>query len=210
MGRILDPENRFFQAVSWLSDLLGLSLLWIFLSLPLFTCGAASAALYDSVTACVLPRKSGAFARFFRVFRQSFQASVLPSLIWAALAFAAWAGGRVLFFMSAAGEAAATVELVIFCILLIIPAGVLLWQFPLFSRGVTALKELTGESFRLAMLYLLRTLIVIAGAGLAVWAVWYWWIPALITPVLFTSVQSWLMEPVFRKERPDSPAYRKH
>ena len=157
-----------------------------------------------------LPRKSGAFARFFRVFRQSFQASVLPSLIWAALAFAAWAGGRVLFFMSAAGEAAATVELVIFCILLIIPAGVLLWQFPLFSRGVTALKELTGESFRLAMLYLPRTLIVIACAGLAVWAVWYWWIPALIAPVLFTSVQSWLLEPVFRKELPDSPAFRKH
>ena len=45
MGRILDPENRFFQAVSWLSDLLGLSLLWIFLSLPLVTCGAATAAL---------------------------------------------------------------------------------------------------------------------------------------------------------------------
>lgn len=195
MGRILDPENRFFQAVSWLSDLLGLSLLWIFLSLPLFTCGAASAALYDSVTDCVLPRRSGAFTRFFRVFRKSFKAAAVPSLIWAALAFAVWAGGRVLVFMSAAGEAAATVELVIFCILLIIPAG---------------LKELTGESFRLAMLYLPRTLIVIACAGLAVWAVWYWWIPALIAPVLFTSVQSWLLEPVFRKELPDSPAFRKH
>ena len=60
------------------------------------------------------------------------------------------------------------------------------------------------------MLYLPRTLIVIACAGLAVWAVWYWWIPALIAPVLFTSVQSWLLEPVFRKELPDSPAFRKH
>ena len=51
---IFDPENGFFRTLSRMVDVVGLSLLWVALSLPLVTFGPACAALYHTVTHCVL------------------------------------------------------------------------------------------------------------------------------------------------------------
>ena len=47
---IFDPENGFFRTLSRMVDVVGLSLLWVVLSLPLVTFGPACAALYHTVT----------------------------------------------------------------------------------------------------------------------------------------------------------------
>ena len=60
-----------------LTDVLALSLLWTFLSLPLFTLGAATTALYDSVAHCVRGGEAPPYARFFRAFKAEFKLSAL-------------------------------------------------------------------------------------------------------------------------------------
>ncbi len=52
-GSIFNPENKFWQTLDHLADLLILSLLWLLCSLPLVTAGAATTALYDAAAHCL-------------------------------------------------------------------------------------------------------------------------------------------------------------
>ena len=66
---IFDPENGFFRTLSRMVDVVGLSLLWVALSLPLVTFGPACAALYHTVTHCVACQGDSTYLTFFRSFR---------------------------------------------------------------------------------------------------------------------------------------------
>ena len=48
--KLFDPTALFWRWMSTLADVLLLSLLWFFTSLPLLTLGAATTALYDAST----------------------------------------------------------------------------------------------------------------------------------------------------------------
>lgn len=49
----LIPNNWFWRNVARVGDLIGLSVCWMICSLPLFTAGAATVALYDATVHCV-------------------------------------------------------------------------------------------------------------------------------------------------------------
>ena len=78
---LFNPEAPFWRLMSSLVDLLALSLLWVFTSLPLVTLGPATAALYDAAARCVRQGKSGALARYFSTFRRELKQGALLSLI---------------------------------------------------------------------------------------------------------------------------------
>ena len=53
MNRLFDPQNLLFQALSWMVDLVGISLFWAILCLPVVTIVPATAALYHTAALCL-------------------------------------------------------------------------------------------------------------------------------------------------------------
>ena len=68
MGEFFNPEKGIWVWLSTLVDVLGLSIFWACLCLPVVTIGPATAALYYTVVKCVRGRESGTFGYFFRSF----------------------------------------------------------------------------------------------------------------------------------------------
>lgn len=66
--QIFNPENLFFRILARGVDLVGLSLLWILLCMPVITIGPASAALYFTVVKVFRHKKDEAFKTYLRAF----------------------------------------------------------------------------------------------------------------------------------------------
>ena len=100
MGSFFNPEKGIWAWLSTAVDIVGLSIAWLFLCLPLVTAGPATAALYHAVVLYVRPREQGAFKDFFRSFRRNLRVGAAATLVClaagAALAAGTGAGAGVL------------------------------------------------------------------------------------------------------------------
>lgn len=203
MGKFFNPEKGIWGWLSTLVDVAGLSLLWMLLCLPVVTAVPATAALYYAVVKCVRRRESGAFRAYMRAFRDNLKTGLLTGLILlpaAALLLAVhhiarWYGiraGGVLYLLYVAQYFA-----------LMIPAGVLCWLFPLLGRFDCNVKNLFGTAFRLTMVHLPSTVVIVLLTAQAVaLCVALWW-PVVFVPVVAMLLASLFTERVFRKYAPE-------
>ena len=90
MEEFFNPEKGIWAWLSTLVDIFGLSILWIFLCMPVITIGPATAALYYTVVKCVRRREGGTFGHYFRSFRDNLKTGL-------AVGAAALAGGLLIF-----------------------------------------------------------------------------------------------------------------
>lgn len=195
-----DPQKGIWPFFGKVADLLGLSLLWIVCSLPVVTMGAATAALYDSVSHCLRKGENGPMARFLSSFKKELMTATIAHLLWgaviAALVAVVWyLRGQMAVFE---GLPAAALEAVWFLVLLI-PVGCWCWMFPLLSRFTFSSTHLISTGLRFTFAYLPRTLAVVivfmAGLTFTLWL----FLPILIVPALVVLVWTYLMEPAFQK-----------
>lgn len=98
MRRLLDINNPIIRFLTAVFDLMALSVLWVVFSLPVFTMGAASAALYSAVYHHVRKGEDYLWNSFWTAFRENFKRSTLAWL--AALAILAFLGGDALLLRS--------------------------------------------------------------------------------------------------------------
>ena len=127
MGEFFNPEKGIWVWLSTLVDVCGLSIVWIFLCMPVVTAGPATAALYYTAVKCVRGRESGAFGCYFRSFRANFKTglwttlAVLPAaaLLLGLHHIARWYGTR-------AGGVLYVLYIAQYFVL-VLPAGVLCW-----------------------------------------------------------------------------------
>ena len=98
MRRLLDINNPVIRFLTAAFDLMALSVLWVVFSLPIFTMGAASAALYSAVYHHVRKGEDYLWNSFWTAFRENFKRSTLAWLV--ALAILAFLGGDALLLRS--------------------------------------------------------------------------------------------------------------
>lgn len=204
MGRIFSPDNLFFRALARGVDLVGLSLLWVLLCIPVVTIGPATAALYHAIARVFrFHEEEGAFSLFFRSLRTNLKQGVLATLI--LLPFAAllwllyWVYGAAL----EAELAGAAVAYVFFLVLLVIPVGLVCWLFPLLGRFEFTLPELFLTAFRLMIAHIPTTLVMAVVTVLLV-SLSGWIYPLmLIAPALWAVTAAWLLERAFAKHMPE-------
>lgn len=199
---MFNPENAFWQGISKFTDVLVLSLLWLFCSLPLFTIGAATAALYDAAVKCVRGGESGPWGRFLRTFRREFAVGSITTVIWGVLLGALVWVLRLLWRAILANVAGAQVAAAGLLVILLIPAGAGCWMFPLLSRFTFRPGGLMLTGLRLALGYLPYTVIIVAATALAVLASGFLLLPMLLLPCLTVLLWSLMMERAFRKYMP--------
>lgn len=206
---VFNPMNGFWRGFARVCDIVGLSLCWVVCSLPVFTVGAATAALYDAVFHGVRKGEMGDYARFFRTFRESFRAATLvtvPALLLAAAIFWMW---YVAFVMAAGGSRAAMVWLYACRILLLAPLGV--WLFAMFtlSRFTFGPWDLLKTAAKLTLAHLPSAAVVaLLTEELALFTYQKAFLPAAFTPGLAALLCSLFMERIFapylpREEQPD-------
>jgi len=206
VAEFFNPEKGIWAWLSTLVDVFGLSILWVFLCLPLATIGPATAALYYTVVKCVRRRESGAFGYYFRSFRANFRTGLLAGLIAVPLALLLLGGYRVVRWYGTALGGTAYVLYVAYYFALILPAGVLCWLFPLLGRFDLGVKGLYRTAFQLTAAHLPSTVIVVLlAAQTAAFCIERWW-PAVFMPAVSTLLASLFFERIFRKHSPELAA----
>ncbi len=81
MRRIFGLDSPLVETLSTIGDIICISALWIIFSLPVFTMGAASAAMYATVYRCIRLNKAGIWKNFRNTFRENLK---VASLAWIA------------------------------------------------------------------------------------------------------------------------------
>lgn len=81
MGRIFDVEGPLFSGLSRMADLIWLNVLFIVCSIPIFTIGASTTALYYVTLKMVKNEECYITKSFFRSFKQNFRQSTVIWLI---------------------------------------------------------------------------------------------------------------------------------
>lgn len=198
MARIFDPDNSFFRPLGKLADVLMLSLLWVFTSLPVVTLGPASAALYDSVTRCVRGGENGPYRRYLDSFKLNFKVGAVAGLVVAA------ASGLLLYLHQllltvAVADQMGQALFSGFCVVGVFLVGAMSYVFPVLSRFTFGVGGLLAVSFRLAVAHLPTTLILgLLSLGSVLFCVNFFMLPALVVPALAALVASLLLERIFK------------
>ncbi len=81
MNKLFGMDSPLMGALMKVGDLLCLSVLWLVSSLPVFTIGASSAALYAAVYHCLRRSEAGIWKKYWNAFRDNFKRSTLAWLI---------------------------------------------------------------------------------------------------------------------------------
>ena len=203
MGSFFNPEKGIWAWLSTMVDICGLSIVWIFLCLPVVTIGPATAALYYTVVKRVRGREGGAFGDYFRSFRDNFKTGLWTGLIAIPAALLLFFGHSVVRWYGTRVGGAAYILYVAYYFALVLPAGVLCWLFPLLGRFDYRVKDLFRTAFQLTVAHLPSTVVVVLlTAQTAVFCIERWW-PVLFMPSVAMLLVSLFFERIFQKYSPE-------
>ena len=197
---IFDPNNGFFRTISRMVDVVGLSLIWFFLCLPVVTVGPATAALYRTVVAILYEDGDEVFIRYFRSFRENLRVGIPAGIIAEILGVLLTYGFVIMYAHRGGGMEALTYA--IYYIAMILPLGTACYLFPLLGRFTFGVKGLYITALQMALAHLPTTIAVVAvtiGSFLfmanKLWAIFF-------MPYFMSVMAAFLLERVFRKHLP--------
>ena len=189
MNNFFSNEGLFARFMNRLWDLICVSILWFFCSLPLFTLGAASTAAYYTCAKVLRHHNGHIFTEFFRSFRMNFRQSTVFTLI-SALVLAVLVLDCVYFY----GDPL----LYLFYLMTVMVIGCMLWFFPLLSRFSMTLFRIFRTAAVVMFRYLFKTILLLIllfsvalGIYLMPWGI-------LVFPGLGFWLGTYLTEPVLR------------
>ena len=201
MKNIFNPDSPLMITMSQISDCIFLSLLWLLCCFPVITCGASCAALYDSVFRSFREDEKYSWGRFFKSFKSNFKSSLLPTVLFIALAslivkaaVAAWNGAVLgsISWMLFAGAA----------LLLCLALGILGLMFPVLSRFENSFFGLVKNTLFLGLANLPRSLVLGLAYAASAFLCLRFIVPLFFLPALITLISTVLIEPMFRPFMP--------
>ena len=206
MGEFFNPEKGIWAWLSTLVDVVGLSVLWIALCLPVVTIGPATAALYYAVVRYVRRRESGAFGGYLRSFRANFAVGLRATLTVIPLFLLLLGGYRIVCWYGTRLGGMAYILYVAYYFALVLPAGVVCWLFPLLGRFEYGVRDLFRTAFQLTAAHLPSTVILVLLTGQsAVFCLNRWW-PVVFLPSVGMLLASLFTERIFCKDAPELAA----
>lgn len=198
LNSIFNPNNLFFRLIARGVDLVGLSLCWILLCLPVVTIGPATAALYYTTVKVFRQGEESGFKVFFKSFwgclKQGIPATLICEGVWALLIL-----GYVVMYHNAINSEFGSIMYMAYYVALIIPAGLVCYLCPLMGRFEFKLGGLFRTAFTMTLRHLPSTIVIV----LLVVEVLQWglskWYPVLFMPTITCLIVSLFMEKIFLK-----------
>ena len=198
MGELFNADNKFFQGLNKIIDCICLSLLWMLLSIPVVTAGAATTALYYTVNKVIKNNRSYIWTEFWHAFRTNFKQSTCVWLILIVLYAIMGTDCYIMYQFAKAGESYGSFYIV-FAVLILFVTMWANYLFPYIARFENGLKAILKNCAIIALLNIWKTILVMIlfiGAVVAV----YWFPPAVfIIPSVYMLLANLLLEKVFIK-----------
>lgn len=152
MIRFFDPENKFWQFMNKITDVACISILWAIVSLPIFTMGAATTALYEFSLNQAKNTEGKIISGFFGSFRRHFKKATLLWLMellglafFGADLWAAWA------FLVVKGGMFGTLIFGVCLFLALLFLSCCFYLYPILAFYDFPIKKILGNSFVMAM-----------------------------------------------------------
>ncbi len=201
MNRIFNYDSKFSQTVIKLCYACFLNLLWMLCSLPVFTIGASTTALYYSCLKIVRNEEYNAASMFFRSFKQNFKQATVLWLILLAAGIILGGDGYILWHLRRNSTGAPAVFWTLLLAMIIAAAVVyvivLLYVFPLLASVDNTNLAMLKNSFLIGTHYLFSTILMFV-----IHFAMFWLIVSVFTPLfvfgegLCALVCSWLLHNV--------------
>ena len=196
-----------------------LNLLWFLCSLPIFTIGASTTALYYVCLKIVRDEEHHVGTLFFRAFRENFRQSTVLWLI--LLAVGLFLAGDVYILYGLRSTAASSAAVLWTLILAVVFAAsvvyviVLLYIFPLVASVSNTNRAMLKNAFLIGTHYLFATILVFAVHFAMFFVVVAWFTPLIVLGEgLCALISAWILnhvliacsgEPEDEDAEPDSP-----
>ena len=194
-------ESKFSQLLLKLCYACYLNLLWFLCSVPIFTIGASTTALYYTSLKIIRGEESYVGPTFFRAFRENFrQATVLWLILLGAGIFLA-GDGYILYHLRQSEEGTMAVIWTV-ALAVVIAAGVMLvivleHVFPLLASVSNTNRAMLKNAFLIGTHYLFATILVFAVHFAMFFVVVAWFTPLIVFGEgLCAMISSWLLNSV--------------
>ena len=194
-------ESRFSQILLKLCYACYLNLLWFVCSIPVFTIGAATTALYYASLKVVRDEDSHVGAMFFRSFRENFRQATQIWLILLGVGLFLGADGYILYHLrqSSTGTLAViwTVILAVVIAAAVLYVIVLEYVFPLLASVSNTNRAMLKNSFLIGTHYLFATILVFAVHFAMFFVVVAWFTPLIVFGEgLCAMISAWLLNSI--------------
>ena len=191
-------DNFLMRGIAKILEILGLSLLWLFLCIPVVTAGASTTALYYSVQKTVKNNRGYALRGFFTAFKDNFKQS---TIVW--LFFLVWLGilGYDFYMMYSfylIGEPMGKYLVVVYLLTLLVVAWSL-YVFPYIARFENTTKEVFKNTFMIAVANAPTTIISSGWFIMYGYIIYRWTVAIIFMPVIYNLIKSAFIEKIFRK-----------
>ena len=216
MDEFFSSEGPLIGFLQQLGNLILLSIIFIICSLPVFTFGTASSALYYAVVKSVRRGRSYPVKEYFKAFKRNLVNGSILTLLFGGIA-ALVLNNRILINQAAIGDPGAAANVImgepdgsmltlyiVYDGILILLACVVIWLFPVLSRFAMKLTDILKLSFVITVRYFYYTVLLVIGLGILLYLQWrilpIWTI--LILPGIWTYASSYLIERAMKKYTP--------
>lgn len=194
MGKIFSTDNPVFGALDKIIEIAWVSILWLIFSIPVFTIGASTTALYYTVTKVVRHHRSYVWREFFSSFKANFKQSTIIWLLYVLLMVIFWVDIRV---MGVFGTTAAKTMQYTFIIGMVMITAVLFYALAYTARFVQNVRRIIINSALMAVRHLPQTILIMVIAALAVLSIYLMGIAFILAPAVAAVLDSMLLEKIF-------------
>lgn len=191
----LNTDNKFWQFILKIINLIWLNLLWLICCIPIFTIGAATSALYYAVQKNIKNDLGNSTQQFFRGFRESFkQATILWLILFALCMLFSY---DLAFFENYGKDGHPIFYALhyVWYVTLLIEIIYYLYLFPYIARFSNTTKNIFMNASLLIVRHPVQLLKVLGFAAFAVFMIWF------LPPLLFIApaVAFWQISFVLEK-----------
>lgn len=197
-------DNPVWRFIGKFGDLIILNILWLVCSIPVFTIGASTTAVYYVTLKLARDDDGYTIRSFFKSFKENFKQS---TIIWLILLVAGIVLGVDMYFFTrlfTGGQTFRTVMLTVFLAMIIVYAAVFTYIFPLQARFFNTVKRTFFNAFFMSLRHLFRTIGMIVIDGVLVAAAFVFMIPPMLMIFmlfgfpLLAFINSYILTPVFQ------------
>ena len=199
MSNFFSMDGAFYKVGSLIADIMILSFFWILFSIPLFTIGTSTTALYYVMTRRISNREGYLFRDFWTSFKSNFKQTTIIWIIFIVVFY-------ILFINIKNIDLVGNMKTFIFPVqicFLIELVLCLLYIIPINARFEISLKDSFKTAFFMANRHLLTSVVCVLTGAAIVFASLYTGILFLVAMGLYVYLTSFLFIRIFRKYRPE-------
>ncbi|MBQ7264478.1 MAG: YesL family protein [Firmicutes bacterium] len=202
MNNFLGLESKFYKVGTWLGDMAVLMLLWFLCSVPVFTLGASTTAVYYVTTRQISGREGYMSKDFFKSFLTNFLQATIATVIMLVL--------LVITYINISATPRNSVFFPLQFLILYEILATFLFLFPLLSRFDMKMIKLLQMSFTMANRHMLTSVSAVLLFCIGIFLIYIVEAPIYIYPIflmifmaVYTPITSLMYMNIFRKYQPD-------